>query len=84
MLTARPPHARQMDVILEEIPEEQRAAARALQEALMELVGEAEDDDEGEEGEEGEDACARQSRPIRPTSTRSTSRRHTSRRCARR
>jgi hypothetical protein len=45
----------QMDVILGEIPPEHAPAARALQEALMEMVGDAEDEDEsGGEGEEGE------------------------------
>lgn len=36
----------QMDLILEEIPQEHAIAARALQEAMMELVAEAEDEDE--------------------------------------
>ena len=40
-----------MEIILDEIPPEQAAAARALQEALMEMLDEAEGEDEGEEGE---------------------------------
>ena len=37
----------QMELILEEIPPEQAAAARALQAALIELVDDAGDDDDG-------------------------------------
>lgn len=46
----------QMDIILDEMPPEHAAAARALQSALIEMVAEAEVADEGEEGGECE-AC---------------------------
>eukprot|EP00966_Prymnesium_polylepis_P328486 7384285-Prymnesium_polylepis.1 len=42
----------QMDLILEEIPPEQAAAARALQAALIELV-----DDAGDDDDDGAEAC---------------------------
>eukprot|EP00966_Prymnesium_polylepis_P089348 2068589-Prymnesium_polylepis.1 len=41
----------QMDLLVEEIPPEHAAAARALQEALIEMVVEAEDEDEADDGE---------------------------------
>eukprot|EP00966_Prymnesium_polylepis_P333318 7388790-Prymnesium_polylepis.1 len=44
----------QMDVILSEIPEEQQVAVSAMQEALMEMIGEAEGDDEAEDGDGGQ------------------------------
>jgi len=52
----------QMDIILNEIPLEQAAAAQALRMALMEMVDEAGDEEEGEEGE----TCAR-CEEIKPT-----------------
>eukprot|EP00966_Prymnesium_polylepis_P099130 2295882-Prymnesium_polylepis.1 len=41
----------QMDLIVAEVPLEHAPAARALQEALMEMIGEADAEDEAEEGE---------------------------------
>ena len=45
----------QMDIILDEIPPEHAAAARALQSALLDMIVEAEDEDD--ETEEGEPVC---------------------------
>ena len=42
----------QMDLIMDEIPPEQAAAARALQAALIELI-----DDAGDDDDDGAEAC---------------------------
>ena len=51
-----------MDAILEDIPLEQVDAVRALQQAMLEMLVSAEDEDGGEEGEdegeEGAPTCA--------------------------
>eukprot|EP00966_Prymnesium_polylepis_P170582 3943398-Prymnesium_polylepis.2 len=48
-----------MAMILDDIPQEHAAAARALQSVLLEMLDEAEDEDDGEEAEECEpcDEC---------------------------
>ena len=58
----------QMELILEEIPPEQAAAARALEAALIELVDDAGDDDDDGAGACGQCESDNESNTVGPTS----------------
>ena len=58
----------QMDIILDEIPPEQAAAARALEAALIELVDDAGDDDDDGAGACGQCESDNESNTVGPTS----------------